>query len=227
LELIPIPVPWASLLDMPRQGRADFIVSSITRLESRERDFQIAFSEPYYCTTHALIYRTGTEERPVPDMIAGKIVGVQEKTTNARVAEELLKVNKFQLLTFSNTETLIEALLQSKVDYGVSDIPFAMSARLGSRLDGRDRLGFKEFNKSDFPPTLPEDEQVENYAIALRAGEDALLKAINGVIAAAKTDGSLARLLAEAVQEFADAHKTKVDASAPYAPGDHPWECAR
>jgi len=227
LELVLIPVPWTSLLDTPRQGRADLIISSIARLEYRQPKFQIEFSDAYYCTTQALIYRVGRPDHLIGDMIGGEIVGVQEKTTNAHLAEELLKSNQFQLTTFANTETLIDALLQSKIDYGVVDIPFAITAQFGSRLNGRDQLSFKEFKKKDFPPTFPEEEQFENYAIAVRAGEHDLLNVINNVIDVAKKNGSLTRFLTEATQEFEDAFGASHGSRGSYAPSDGPRECVR
>ena len=152
LEFVPIPVPWAQLLDTPAQGRADFIISSITKLEDRRRDFRVEFSDGYYCTTHALIYRVGKPDRPIRDMITGKVVGVQDKTTNARLAEAMAKEGSLQIKAFDTTETLIDELLRSEIDYGIVDTPFAITAQLQNRSNGRDRLSFKEFKQVDFPP---------------------------------------------------------------------------
>src|SRR5262249_586037 len=227
LKLKQNPVEWGQLLDVPRQGRADFIISSITRLEHRERDFQIEFSDAYYCTTHALMYRVGAPDLSIGDMIRGKSVGVQEKSTNARLAEELLKGNEFRLVTFANTETMTAALRDWEIDYAVADPLFAIAARFGNRLSGKDRLAFKEFKKADFPPTFPDDLRVQNYAIAVRAGEHDLLNAINNVIETAKKDGSLTGLLIEATREFEDFHGVEHGAHGSYAPSDRPWECAQ
>ena len=203
-EVQPVSVLWTELLETPRKGLADFIISSITKLETRKRDFGIEFSEPYYCTTHALIYRAGAPDRTIREMIAGKNVGVQDKTTNARLAEELAKETAFHLKTFDTTETLINALMRSEIDYGIADIPFAVSAQIGRRSGGQDRLGFKTFRDEDFPASVPEAERVEEYAIAVRGGEHQLLSVIDGVIGKAKQDGTLARLFKEATQEFED-----------------------
>ena len=226
LELVQKPVEWGKLLDQPRQGGADFIISSITRLEQRQRDFEIEFSDTYYCSTHALMYRVGMPNLPIRDMIRGKSVGVQEKSTNAILAEELLKGNEFQLVTFANTEAMTEALLKRKIDYAVADPLFAIAARFAS-LSGSDQLAFKEFKKGDFPPTLPVELQMQNYAIAVRAGERDLLNTINSVIETAKKDGSLTGLLIEATREFEDFHGVEHGAHGSYAPSDRPWECAQ
>ena len=160
LEVQRLSVPWTQLLETPRKEKADFIISSITKLETRKRDFGIEFSEPYYCTTHALIYRAGAPDRTIREMITDKTVGVQDKTTNARLAEELAKESSFHLKAFDTTETLINALMRSEIDYGIADIPFAVSAQIGRRSGGQDRLGFKTFRDEDFPASVPEAERV-------------------------------------------------------------------
>src|SRR5262249_47639802 len=86
---------------------------------------------------------------------------------------------------------------------------------------------FKEFKKGDFPPTLPVELQMQNYAIAVRAGERDLLNTINSVIETAKKDGSLTGLLIEATREFEDFHGVEHGAHGSYAPSDRPWECAQ
>ena len=227
LEMLPIPVPWIQLLDTPRKGQSDFIISSITKLERRKRDFAIEFSESYFCTTHTLIYRVGAADRPVREMIAGKIVGVQDKTTNARLAEELAKESSFHLKTFDTTETLINALMRSEIDYGVADIAFAVAAQIGSRLSGRDRLGFKTFTNEDFPASIPDEERVEEYAIAVRAGEHELLNVIDGVIGKAKQDGTMTRLFKDAAQEFEHARGVTGSSRDGDTAKDRPWLCSR
>ena len=226
LEFVPIPVPWAQLLDTPAQGRADFIISSITKLEDRRRDFRVEFSDGYYCTTHALIYRVGKPDRPIREMITGKVVGVQDKTTNARLAEAMAKEGSLQIKAFDTTETLIDELLRSEIDYGIVDTPFAITAQLQNRSNGRDRLSFKEFKQVDFPPMIPDELQREEYALAVHAGEDELLGAINDVIAKAKRDGSLTRLFRQAATEFEDAFGLPSGSRGDKATTERPWECA-
>jgi Bacterial extracellular solute-binding proteins, family 3 len=59
-----VPVPFTDLLSQPRKGNADIIISSITKLSSRESEYDIKFSQPYFCTGQSLIYRNGL--LPVP-----------------------------------------------------------------------------------------------------------------------------------------------------------------
>jgi polar amino acid transport system substrate-binding protein len=227
LEVQRLSVPWTQLLETPRKEKADFIISSITKLETRKREFGIEFSEPYYCTTHTLIYRAGAPDRTIREMITGKTVGVQDKTTNARLAEELAKESSFHLKTFDTTETLINALMRSEIDYGIADIPFAVSAQIATRSGGQDRLGFKTFRDEDFPASVPEAERVEEYAIAVRGGEHQLLSVIDGVIGKAKQDGTLARLFRQATQEFENAPSVTGGSRAGDTAQERPWLCLR
>jgi ABC-type amino acid transport substrate-binding protein len=90
-ELVPDikPVRWAELLDAPRQGRADVIISTITKLKERTEKLNIGFSEPYYCTTQSVIYLDGKSEQPIKDMLASDRVGVQGETTSERLVNKL------------------------------------------------------------------------------------------------------------------------------------------
>jgi len=118
-------------------------------------------------------------------------------------------------------------LLRSEIDLGIVDSPFATTARIQTRLNGRDRLGFKEFKKADFPASISDEEQVETYSIVVRGGEYELLNVINGVISKAKQDGSVARILSQAAREFEVAHGEPMGSRIDDVQNDRPWECHR
>jgi ABC-type amino acid transport substrate-binding protein len=224
-ELTPVwrPVEWKELLPKARDGLADFAISSITKTAYREQNVPIAFSDSYFCTTHALIYRAGTPEGAIRDMIAGKTVGAQRETTNSQLAETLNEGALFQLELFANTESLKNALIASRIDFAVTDTSFANAAQLDTRLgNGMERLKFKEFEPDDLPLSM-QDQQTQNYAIAVRKGEFQLLKAIDDTIAKAKQDGTLATLFKAAAEQYERAND--------YVPGsrslgERPWECS-
>lgn len=225
LEARLIPIPWTNLLTAPSEGRADFVISSIAILERREREFRISFSEPYYCTTHVLLYRAGAPDRPFREMVFGKTIGVQEKTTNETVAAHMAKDGLFHIQKFATTEELVNALLKSSIDYGLSDVPFAISARHLTRVNGRDRLSFKTLDRAGLPSSIPQEELVQRYGIAIRAGEPELLSVINGVLASAKQNGELTRLLREAVTNFEAPGGGPADEGRAPSTQERPWEC--
>jgi ABC-type amino acid transport substrate-binding protein len=217
------PVPWAELLPAADKGAADFAISSITRRPQREQEFRIQFSDSYYCTTHALVYRASMQEGRIRDMVKGKVVGVQRDSTNARLAEMLAVGSLFTIKAFDNTESLQNELITSRIDLAVTDTAFAQAAQLDTRLrnGGVDRLKFKEFEPDDMPPSM-QGEQTQEYAIAVHKDEYLLLHAINEKLAKAKQDGELASLFRTAAENY-EAHKQ-------YPPGSlgpHSWECLR
>jgi ABC-type amino acid transport substrate-binding protein len=221
LKLAWRPVPWEKLLPSVQDGSADLAISSITKTSGREKKFSIQFTDSYYCTAYALIYRTGTQEVKIRDMIKGKTVGVQRETTSADLTSKLARDGLFGIEEFSDNESLQNALVKSQIDLGVTDTSFAHSAQLDTRLsNGVDRLKFKEFGQDDLPSA--QDERTQEYAIAAHKGEIELLGAINETFAKAKQNGELASLFKTAVEKY--------EASRHFSPGsrslgEHPWEC--
>ena len=223
LTLVLHAVDWDRLLPEAGDGVADFAISSITRRPYREKEFKIEFSDPYFCTTHALVYRPEAIDAPIGEMVAGKIVGAQSNTTNYQLAELLSQDGMFKLEAFANTESIKNALRAGRIDFAVTDTSFAQSAQLDTRLPGgKEQLLYKEFGPQDMP-TSGEVEVAQNYAIAVRRGEIQLLSAIDDALAKAKLDGELTDLFAAASKAYEEAHD--------YPPGnrslgERPWECA-
>jgi ABC-type amino acid transport substrate-binding protein len=221
LKLAWRPVLWEKLLPAADDRSADLAISSITKTSLREKKFSIQFTDSYYCTTYALIYRAGTQEGRIRDMVKGKTVGVQRETTSSDLADKLAREGLFSIEAFDNTESLQNALVASRIDLGVADTSFAQSAQLDMRLsNGVDRLKLKEFGQDDLP--LTQDEQTQEYAIAVHKGEIELLGAINQTLARAKQDGELASLFKTAAEKY--------EAFKHYQPrsrslGQRPWEC--
>jgi ABC-type amino acid transport substrate-binding protein len=217
-------VSWPELLNTPGQGRADMIIGAITKRRQRERDFRISFSETYFCTVQSLIYRVGEPVRSVRDMIRGKRVGYQRNTTSEQLVLELAKDTSIEQQPFDRLELLIQSILDQNLDFGVTDSPFTAVQEFARRATGGTSLDHQDFRKADFPSSIPEDQQVEEYAIAMRAGDSELLHAINGIINTMKQQGTLLHLLVQANKEYQEANGLHPD-SAESEMGEHPWEC--
>jgi arginine/lysine/histidine transporter system substrate-binding protein len=215
-------VAWKELLDTLNQGRADIIISSITKRKDRERDYKIRFSDSYFCTTQSLIYHDNTSEQPISELIANKRVGFQEKTTSELLVSALKRGVPFDARPFNQVDDIVQALLRSEIDYGVTDTPFAVTASL---TKGPNKIGYKKFNKSDFPASVPEAERVEEYAIAVREGNTELLDVINAILTKLKEDGRLMRLFDEATREYENAKKIAPGARVGELKREHPWKC--
>jgi polar amino acid transport system substrate-binding protein len=223
LKLMWRPVQWERLLSAAGDGSADLAISSITRTSRREKKYSIQFTDSYYCTTYALIYRAGTQEGRIRDMVKGKTVGVQRGTTSADLAERLAGESDFKVEAFDNTESVQNALVAKQIDVGIIDTSFAQSAQLDMRLgNGTDRLKFKEFEQDDLPSM--QDEQTQEYAIAIHKGEIELLGAINDTLAKAKQDGELTDLFRSSAEKYESFKHFPPDGR---SLGLHPWECFR
>jgi ABC-type amino acid transport substrate-binding protein len=221
LKLALKPVVWEQLLPAADNQSADLAISSITKTSWREKKFAIQFTDSYYCTSYALMYRAGTPEGRILDMIKDRLVGVQRETTSANLVDSLAAGGLFKIEPFSNNESMQSALTASKIEFGVTDTAFAQAAQLSTRLStGEDRIKFREFGPDDLPST--QVEQTQEYAIAVHKGEIELLGAINRTLAKAKQDGELARLFKTAAEKY--------EAARSYQPGsrslgERPWEC--
>jgi ABC-type amino acid transport substrate-binding protein len=213
-----IPHPWPELLKMPSQGRADMIISSISKLKEREQLHNLKFSETYFCTTQALVFPAGSPEQSIADMIRGKRVGFHEETTSDRVAKELNKDIPFDAKAYRRVDGMIDALLSSDLDIGITDAPFAA----GNRQVHQPRLEMKLLSSKDFPSSIP-NERFDEYAVAVRSSEDALLRAISEAIAQLKTSGGLHQMVVSATSEYETAKGLAKGALG--APPARPWEC--
>jgi ABC-type amino acid transport substrate-binding protein len=215
------PVSWDKLLPAAADRSADLVISSITKTSERKEKFSIEFTDSYYCTSYALIYRAGTQEGRIRDMMKGKTVGVQRGTTSSDLAGKLAGDGLFSIEAFPDPESLQAALVASRIDFGLTDTSFAQSAQLDRRLSNDvDQLKFKEFRQDDMP--LAEDEPTQQYAIAVHKGEIELLGAINGTLARAKKGGELTRLFKTAAGNYETFKKYKPGSR---SLGQRPWEC--
>jgi polar amino acid transport system substrate-binding protein len=198
------PVSWDELLDAPRRGLADIIVSTITSFPERERDFSIKFSRSYYCTTQSLIYRSPLSSKSVREMIEKKKVGVQRGTTSQEIMkkfrEEFQADRKFELKDdYDQAKSMVDALASHIIDVGLTDTPFARAAQLDH---GSDVLALKELTKEeDFPSGTEQQRRVEKYAMAVRVGENELIDAIDKIVVEMGKE-KLVDLLEKAAEEF-------------------------
>lgn len=211
LEYDPEPVNWTSLLEAPGKGLADIIISTITATKKREEKLAIKFSLPYYCTRQSLVYRPPQLSQPIARMIEGKKIGVQKNTTSKEILElfqtEMAENGKFELHEYPQAADVMDAVVKRAVDYGFTDTPFASAGQLQY---GTGVLGYRELiGPEDFPDKLELERRVEKYAIAVRSGEEDLMRAIDEIIDDMKKE-KLGKLLQEAVTDFYTLQKDKI-----------------
>ncbi len=198
-----VPVAWLGLLKQSEQGNADMIISSITKLPSRESENHIKFSQAYFCTGQSLLYRKAdwTTDVPIRDMLKDKTVGYREGTTSGKLVANLVAAAGKDALhpkPFIDGESMLQSLAAptSSIQMGVTDTPFALDALMRQGIG--ERLASKPFSKSDYPASVAPEERFEEYALAVAQGEKELLDAINRTIMKLKKDKTLDKILEEA-----------------------------
>ena len=110
------------------------------------------------------------------DDLPGKTIGVQLGTTGANLADDVKsKDDKTEVEKFSKGADAVQALKQGKVDAVIIDYEPAKA--------------FTE--KNDDLEILDEEMTNEDYAIAIKKGNEALQTEINGALAELKKEGTL------------------------------------
>jgi ABC-type amino acid transport substrate-binding protein len=212
---------WDDLLQAPSRGQADLIVSSITKLAEREPNYGILFSDPYFCTGYALIYRVGERDRSIGEMIRDRTVGYQLETTGAKVANGLGKNIPFKARGYASTELIVKAVAAAEIDFGITDTPFAEAAEIEERAGGRQVLAHKQFKATDLPSDI---QSVQEYALAVPAGDHQFVEVINSLLRSMKAQGKLASLFRDLAAEYENEKKLKSGSRTD--PRTRPWECA-
>lgn len=154
-------------------GKYDMAVAGITANDERKQNMN--FSEDYYTASQAIIVMADNEEIKGADNLEGKTISCQEGTTG----EQYLLDNKYAIQSFKTGAEAISALTAGKVDAVVIDN--AVAKALSEKQNGK---------------TVVLDEALtkENYAIALKKGNDELTEEINKAIDELKANGKLAEI---------------------------------
>jgi ABC-type amino acid transport substrate-binding protein len=195
----PIHVTWTKLLNAPTEGLADIIISTITASPGREAEFKIRFSKPYYCTTYSVMHRPPRSTQPIPQIIANKRVGAQERTTSEKLLNQFILEDKsIKPVNEKQPSDTGSNLVNNRTDYGITDTQFALAEqrRYASPLEVRELI-----NPEDFPTVTTLEERVQKYAVAVRLEEEELIEAINKIIDEMRAK-MLGELLEDSVKEF-------------------------
>jgi ABC-type amino acid transport substrate-binding protein len=221
LAMVTRGVPWEDLLQAPSRGQADLIISSITKLARREPQYGILFSTPYFCTSYALIHRAGEPDRPIKELVRDRIVGYQAKTTGEDVTTALRKDTSFKTKEYGSTELIVKAVVASEIDFGITDTPFAEAAEVQYRADGKEVLAYRKFTAADLPASIP---PIQEYALAVPAGETELLGVVNDLMRRMQQQGRMSSLFQDAAAEYERDYGLKRGSRTD--PRQRPWECS-
>lgn len=167
------PVAWDSLFSGLTEGRYDAVISAVT--VSDERRARYDFTQPYLNAGQVLVVPTASRAAQLSDL-KGKPVGVQIGTEGAAVAEKVLGPGA-SLRTFDQIGLAFADLAAGRLAGVVAETSVAAQfAVLSHRYQG----AFKVVG----PPLTG-----ENYAIAVKKGNQRLLDLLNRALTQVQASG--------------------------------------
>ena len=151
--------------------KCDIAIAAITINDKRKQ--AVAFSEPYFESTQALLVKKGAAIKDLADL-KGKKIGVQTDTTGKDYADGKAAAMGFQTVIFEDGAAVGNNVKTGKVDAGLNDNGV-----------------MNDFAKSNADTeVVKEYETGEQYGMAVAKDNAALLKLANDALTAAKGDGS-------------------------------------
>ncbi len=179
------------LLPALDSGQVDIVVAGMSVTPDRAKN--ALFSDPYYAAAQRMIVKKGSSIRN-KYQLEGKRIGVQLGTTGDNLAS---KITGAKISQFPTAPSVLTELRAGGVDVAIlDDAPAAQYT-----------AGFAELE------ILPGELSSENYAIAIKKGNNSLLDKINRVIAAMKQDGRYDNLISKHFGEAALEAMKKREAS--------------
>lgn len=149
-------------------NQCDLVASAMTITDDRKK--ALDFSDGYYDSEQSLLVPADSDIASIADL-DGKKVGVQQATTGKTYAEE--NVKGADIVSFPGDAEMFAAIKAGQVDALLQDLP----VNLDHTKDG----------KFAVVETYSTNEQ---YGLAMKKGNTALVEAVNEQLAAMKDDGS-------------------------------------
>jgi polar amino acid transport system substrate-binding protein len=156
-------------------GKCDLAAAGMTITDERKK--VLNFSDPYFDATQALVALAGKPYRTLADL-NGKRLGVQGETTGEAYVREQVKKDGLtvEVVSYKDLGSEQQALTTGQIEAAVGDLPV-----------------WNEYDKKNpGKVTIPTGfDTGEQYGFALKKdGDPDLLKTVNEVLAAAKSDGT-------------------------------------
>jgi ABC-type amino acid transport substrate-binding protein len=177
LETDVIDTSFDTIFSQLAGGRFDVVIAASTITPEREEE--VNFSDPYYLSQQSLTVRSDSGIQSVDDLQPGMVVAVQNGTTGKKYAEENLPEG-VEIRAFPEGPDGYTALEAGDVDAVINDEPTAIA-------EIAEREGLKIVQTIDTG---------EAYGIAVDPANEALLEAINIVLAEIINDGTYEEIYA-------------------------------
>jgi polar amino acid transport system substrate-binding protein len=174
-----IDTEWKNIINGLNTGAYDGIVGSMSVTD--ERGSVVSFSTPYYHSKSFLVVRRDSPFKSRSDLI-GKTVGVEDGTVFESDAKALGEVN---IKRYKTSEQALTALDKKLLDAVITD------EIVVNYVANMKKLSLE---------TLGEPLRRDKVAVALRKGDNALLKKVNEILKAMQDDGTFRKLSAKIVE---------------------------
>ena len=146
-----------------------------TRLETMD------FTEGYYDASQTIIVKADSAIKTKDDL-KGKKIGVQQGTTGEKEAKAL---SPDGVSSLANGALAVEALLSDKVDAVI--------------IDNNPAIAYKT-QHGDAITLIEGQFDAEEYAVAVKKGNKALLEAVDKALAEMKADGTFDKLVGQFIK---------------------------
>ncbi|WP_298233668.1 basic amino acid ABC transporter substrate-binding protein [uncultured Azohydromonas sp.] len=173
--------PWEGIFNAVAQGDRDLLVSAITITDERKQSMD--FTAPYFDAVQLIAVRKDSKVTKFEDLKPLK-VGVQTGTTGDEVVTKLLGKNSAAIKRFESTPLALKELESGGVDAVVAD-----NGVIAHYVTNNAGAGFKTVSDPSFTP--------EQYGIAVRKGNTAVLEMLNQGLAGIRADGTYDRIYAK------------------------------
>ncbi len=177
---------WDGIFAALANGEFDMIASGITITEERAQ--VVEFTDPYHAVNQAIAVRTEDSNLTLEDFVDGDLVlGSQNGTTNAILAEELVGRERLQI--YDDFNAAILALINGDVD--------------GVMIDDTSADSFVEQYAGEIAAAIRNVESGEELGFAVQPGDE-LVDALNAGLEQIKADGTLEALVTKWFSEPMD-----------------------
>ncbi len=173
---------WDGIIPALLARKYDAIIASMNVTEDRKK--VVAFTKPYYRSPSAFVVKKGTDTKDLsPKALAGKSIGVQTATNHAAYLED--KYNRSIVRLYNTVADAYRDLAAGRVEYVMYD-----------KLAIYDWLKSPEGACCELAPGDLTDPAYfgSGVAIALRKGDNTLLKRFNEAIDGIVADGTYAKI---------------------------------
>lgn len=173
-EVQVINVAWDGLIPGLQLGNYDMIAAAMAITD--ERKLAVDFSRPYFVTGQVIVVKAGNTSIKTPEDLKGKRVGVQIGTTGDYAAEAIGGVD---VKRYENAPAAFMALKVGQVHAVVVD----------------ELVAIQELNANPGQTVIAgRPFATEEYGIAVRKGNKALLDRINAALEQIQADGTYEKL---------------------------------